>query len=458
MNKIKWIFIVTFMFGIISFNCTSAMAEETGVGTEIDTSVFEYRENEDGTIYISNYNGTEETVIIPSEIDGKTVMGIGVSSFSQCNTMKYLIISEGITDVLDNGFDGTFYSCKNLESVSLPSTLKTIGKSAFSGCIKLSEINLPEGLVSIGDYAFYECVKLNNVVLPDGLINIGCSAFCNCHSIEKLTVPDSVTKIGEDAFLKSGFKYMIIYGNPDAYIKTYADTNPNIKFSCINHPNIVIDPAVTPNCKEPGRTQGSHCTVCGTYIVKPQRIDPNGQHIWNDGMIKRNPTAKRNGEKIYKCIDCGEIRIETIAALRKGSSIADSNASYKVTNLSTKENTVEFTAMQKSETNVIIPNTVKIDGIIYKVTSIAKNAFKNNKNLKKITIGGNITKINANAFRGCANLKIIKVKSKKLKSVGKNAFKGISPKAKIKVPSNCLEKYKKMLTKKGQKSSVKITK
>ena len=114
--------------------------------------------------------------------------------------------------------------------------------------------------------------------------------------------------------------------------------------------------------------------------------------------------------------------------------------------------------MQKSETNVIIPNTVKIDGIIYKVTSIAKNAFKNNKNLKKITIGGNITKINANAFRGCANLKIIKVKSKKLKSVGKNAFKGISPKAKIKVPSNCLEKYKKMLTKKGQKSSVKITK
>ena len=210
MNKIKWMFIVTFMFGIVSFNCTSVRAEEIGVGTEIDTSVFEYRENEDGTIYISDYNGTEETVIIPSEIDGKTVMGIGVSSFSQCNTMKYLIISEGITDVLDNGFDGTFYSCKNLESVSLPSTLKTIGKSAFSGCIKLSEINLPEGLVSIGDYAFYECVKLNNVVLPDGLINIGCSAFCNCHSIEKLTVPDSATKITEDAFLKSGFQYMII--------------------------------------------------------------------------------------------------------------------------------------------------------------------------------------------------------------------------------------------------------
>ena len=82
----------------------------------------------------------------------------------------------------------------------------------------------------------------------------------------------------------------------------------------------------------------------------------------------------------------------------------------------------------------------------------------NDKNLKKITINGNITKINANAFSGCTNLKTIKIKSKNLKSVGKNAFKGINPKAIIKVPSSCLEKYTKLLAKKGQKSSVKITK
>ena len=452
-KKMKWIFGICLAV-VVCLGVNNVMAEET----EIDTSVFEYRENEDGTIYISDYNGTEETVIIPSEIDGKTVMGIGVSSFSQCNTIKYLIISEGITDVLDNGFDGTFYSCENLESVSLPSTLKTIGKSAFSGCIKLSEINLPEGLVSIGDYAFSSCIRLKNINLPESLTSIGRSAFHSCRAIEKLVIPDRVTQIGEGAFNLNYDDRIPIYGNPDAYIKTYCDADYNIKFSCINHPNIVIDPAVAPNCKEPGRTQGSHCTVCGTYIVKPQRIDANEQHIWNDGVIMRNPTAKRNGEKRYKCTVCGETRIETIAVLGKGSSIAKFNALYKVTALSAKENTVEFTAMQKSKTKVTIPSLVKIDGIIYKVTSIAKNAFKNNKNLKKITIGGNITKINANAFSGCANLKIIKVKSKKLKSVGKNAFKGISAKAEIKVPSDCLEKYKKRLTKKGQRSSVKITK
>ena len=451
-KKMKWIFGICLAV-VVCLGVNNVMAEET----EIDTSVFEYEENEDGTITITYCNSADETVVVPSQIDAKNVSCISGYAFVRCDAIKQLIISEGIINLLEDG-SGTCKDRENLESVSLPSTLKTIGKSAFSGCIKLSEINLPEGLVSIGDYAFSSCIRLKNINLPESLTSIGRSAFHSCRAIEKLVIPDRVTQIGEGAFNLNYDDRIPIYGNPDAYIKTYCDADYNIKFSCINHPNIVIDPAVAPNCKEPGRTQGSHCTVCGTYIVKPQRIDANEQHIWNDGVIMRNPTAKRNGEKRYKCTVCGETRIETIAVLGKGSSIAKFNALYKVTALSAKENTVEFTAMQKSKTKVTIPSLVKIDGIIYKVTSIAKNAFKNNKNLKKITIGGNITKINANAFSGCANLKIIKVKSKKLKSVGKNAFKGISAKAEIKVPSDCLEKYKKRLTKKGQRSSVKITK
>lgn len=547
MNKIKYLISMCFVVVFICCMSSDLKAEET----EIDTSVFEYEENEDGTIFISDYNGTDETVIIPAEIDGKTVTGIGVSSFAQCKTVKHLIISEGIVDILDNGFDGTFFSCKNLETVSLPSTLKTIGRGAFSVCDKLQEINLPAGLISIGDTAFYKCYKLNNVILPDGLINIGSSAFAYCSSIEKLIVPDSVTQIGDRAFeechklqefnlpdglvsvgegafyscenletvslpttlktignnafhhcrrltniaIPSGVtsigkwaffgcvslkkliipdsviqigeeafnlsydsRIPIIYGNPDAYIKTYCDADHYIKFSCINHPNVVIDPAVAPNCKYGGRTQGSHCTVCGTVVIEQQYIRPNGQHTWDDGVIDFMPNARRNGRKRYTCKVCGQDKFETITVPKKGNILTNSNVTYKVTNSGRNRSTVEFTAMQKSETNITIPNTVKIAGITYKVTSIAKNAFKNNKNLKRITINGNVTKINANAFSGCTNLKTIKIKSKNLKSVGKNAFKGISPKAKIKVPSEYLEEYKKLLAKKGQKSSVKITK
>lgn len=123
-----------------------------------------------------------------------------------------------------------------------------------------------------------------------------------------------------------------------------------------------------------------------------------------------------------------------------------------------KNGTVELVQIKDTKNDVLILNTVTVDGIIYRVTSIAKNAFKNNKNLKKVTIGNNIAKIKAGAFKGCKNLKMITIKSKSLKSVGKNIFKGISPKVKIKVPSEKLEKYKKLLANKGQKSTVRITK
>ncbi len=434
MKKIKYLFSVCFVAVFVFCMGVSVKAEET----EIDTSVFEYEENDDGTITITGYTGTDATVTIPSEIDGKSVVSIGRSAFYKCETIRQLVISEGITGIEDSMY-GVFGSCKNLETVSLPSTLKTIGNNAFDRCYKLREINLPEGLTSIGDDAFW-----------------------GCHSIEKLVIPDSVTYIGEGAFNLSYDDRIPIYGNPDAYIKTFCDTiDPKVKFSCINHVHIVTDAEEPSSCGlYPGYTAGDRCADCGTILSGHEVIPPG--HIYEWKIIKE-ATVNTRGRKKYVCIKCGRIdRLEWIPKAtvpKKNEIISDLNDdSYKVTKSGTKNGTVEFSISNSSNSCITVPSTVEIAGITYKVTSIAKNAFKNNKNLKKITINGNVTKINANAFSGCTNLKTIKIKSKNLKSVGKNAFKGIHPKAKIKVPSSCLEKYKKLLAKKGQKSSVKITK
>ena len=75
-----------------------------------------------------------------------------------------------------------------------------------------------------------------------------------------------------------------------------------------------------------------------------------------------------------------------------------------------------------------------------------------------MTIGANVTKIGKKAFYKDTKLKSIVVKTKKLKSVGSQAFKGIYKKAKIKVPSSRLKKYKKLFKKKGQARTVKIKK
>src|SRR5699024_6015156 len=98
---------------------------------------------------------------------------------------------------------------------------------------------------------------------------------------------------------------------------------------------------------------------------------------------------------------------------------AGSKARYTVT-------VAGATLTYKAPTNkkvkkVTIPATVTIDGITYKVTDIAPNAFKGCKKLKKITIGTGITTIGKKAFAGCKNIKNIIVKSKSLKKIGKNA-------------------------------------
>lgn len=191
----------------------------------------------------------------------------------------------------------------------------------------------------------------------------------------------------------------------------------------------------------------------------------------------------------------------------KGAAIQDSKnkAVYEVVKAGSqdgKTGTVTYKKPVKKTSTVTVPATIKADGITYRVEGIAKNAFKNNKKLTKITIGKNVaaigasafynctklktvtmgggittigdkafykckavtkitipakvTKIGKQAFYGCTKLKTITVKTKKLKSskVGKQAFKGIYAKAVIKVPKSKYKTYKSLFKKAGTGSKV----
>ena len=139
---------------------------------------------------------------------------------------------------------------------------------------------------------------------------------------------------------------------------------------------------------------------------------------------------------------------------KPGSKVTVSGSTYKV-NAGTQ---VTYTAKKKAAAAVTVPATVKIKGKTYKVTSIAANAFKGNKAVKKITVGKNVTKIGKNAFGGCKKLKTIVIKSTKLKAskVTKGAFKGVTKKTVIKVPKAKVKAYRKMFRKKGLNKKVKV--
>jgi hypothetical protein len=172
-------------------------------------------------------------------------------------------------------------------------------------------------------------------------------------------------------------------------------------------------------------------------------------------VVEASPAAEdtvANAEKT-------ETQVTTEKALEKGDTYTDTKAktTYVVTTSGGTGKTVEYAkTTAKKTTSIVVPATVKVNGIAYKVTSIAANAFKNQKTVKKITIGTNIKQIGKNAFSGCSKLKTLTIKSTKLtsKTLKKNAFKGISKKTVIKVPKKKLKAYKKLFKKKGLSSGV----
>jgi|GEM_PF-2784567 len=156
-------------------------------------------------------------------------------------------------------------------------------------------------------------------------------------------------------------------------------------------------------------------------------------------------------------------------SIEKDALIADkkSGGKYRITKIVKKGGkvtggTVEYMAPYNINcTKIAATEKVKLAGISFKVTSIAPDCAKGCGKLQKLVIGSNVTSIGKNAFNGCKKLKSITIKTKKLtkKKVGKNAFKDISAKAKVKVPAKKLRAYRAILKACGIKGKKqKITK
>lgn len=147
----------------------------------------------------------------------------------------------------------------------------------------------------------------------------------------------------------------------------------------------------------------------------------------------------------------------TTKTVKKGTKLIVGTNTFVVTNVKAK--TVSYKATKnKKAAKITIPATVKSGKQVYKVTTIADNAFKNNKKIKTVVVGKNVRTIGKKAFYGCKNLKKITVQSSIIKKVGAKAFKGINKKAVIKVPSKKYKAYKKVFKGKGQVKTVTIKK
>ena len=147
-----------------------------------------------------NYSGD---IVIPRQITYNSnkynVTRIGERAFTGNNSSTY-ITSISIPNSVKSIGKEAFWRSTLITSVTIPNSVTSIGISAFEGCTGLTSVTLPNSITSIEESTFDYCTSLTSITIPNSVKSIGASAFWSCTSLTSITIPNSVTNIGDFAF------------------------------------------------------------------------------------------------------------------------------------------------------------------------------------------------------------------------------------------------------------------
>ena len=140
-------------------------------------------------------------------------------------TLPGTVTHNGVTYSVKAIGNYAFYWCDELSGpLTIPSSVVTIGESAFLFCISLNSLTLGNSVTTIGNQAFMNCASLaGSLVIPNSVVTIGEDAFQNCFLFSSLTIGNSVTSIGNNAFKDcNGFVGALTIPNSVTSIGDYA--------------------------------------------------------------------------------------------------------------------------------------------------------------------------------------------------------------------------------------------
>lgn len=393
-----------------------------------------------------------------------------------------------------------------IEFVS-PKEVNGIGSNGFSGCNDLEEIIIPDTIQKISTGALREFENLRRITLPGGIIFEGDRTFASAYRTLSRTFKKSSEDTEKKVWtlkLKDDEKIsiektvtaggMLKLDNEDdedeqETVERLKDLSATYQWYQVKEDGseVIIPDASKADLKLntndfPSRTDAyklirritwkedneeftNTSTIDQLVILKvnPKTEEAHKHKLKKIEAKKASVDADGNIE-YYICESCGRFfadkngqkeikKSQVIVSLqvKKGEVLKKADGtSYQVADA--KKLQVSYVSPSKRKSGTVsIPSKVIIGGKTYQVTKIKKNAFKNNKKIKKIVIPSSVVSIENYAFANCKNLKTIEIRTTKLKNkkISSKAFKKINKKVVIRVLKKQRKAYKTLLRKKG---------
>ena len=422
---------------------------------------FSYRLiNEGNQVEITKYNGSNATVEIPDNIDGKMVSSIGNSAFKNSAFLINIVIPENVTSIGNNAFDGctgitkvtvnggklenignyafrgtkitgislpdsvsyigaaAFMNCTALTSIVIPEKVTALNSNyydgTFKGCTSLISVTLPSNLTNITDYAFEGCTKLETVSLPEGITALGKDVFKGCTSLSAITLPKNITKIPDGAFYKcTALKSIVVPENVTSIGNNAFDGCTDITKVTVNGKKLesignyafrgtkITGISLPDSVSYIGAAAFMNCTAL-TSIVIPEKVTAlNG--YYNDGTFE----------------GCTSLVSVTLSPNITAVSDDTFRGCVKLGNIVLPESITAFGAGVFGECTSLSSITLPKN-----IASISGGMFQGCTALKSIAVPENVTSIGNGAFEGCTGITEVTINSEKLESIGTYAFKG----------------------------------
>jgi len=349
--------------------------------------------------------------------------------------IKTVIIGEGCTSIGSQAF-ATTADIASITSVSLPSTLKSIGYNAFYANAKLASVTLPASLESIEGYAFGQCDALTTLTIPDSVTTIGDKAFVGCDNLASISIGKALQTLDPE-----GNSIAHVFNNIDG-LKTLTVSADNPYFAAQD--NVLYTKDLRALVAFPMNRAGSE-------LVVPYEVSRINSYAFNNPANLTKITFQTSAPVFDdNCLNgfVGEVHYNsmysgwsTAAGKNYGGTVTwvdngtakyitgqcGYNATYSL-NLSTGKLTISGTGAMFdynfNPSNVpyaAYASQIKSVRVEDGITVIGNNAFRNLNNVTSVSLGNTVTEIGVRSFDGCSNLTNISLPAA-LKTIDEGAF------------------------------------